>query len=83
MKAFLNVFLIIAIAAIMISLGTCEPNTTGLIIIQQSEETASSIGTSTRNPLHRHFIRLPARNVKIGCPSGEREDANGICRKAL
>ncbi|XP_011872162.1 PREDICTED: uncharacterized protein LOC105564422 [Vollenhovia emeryi] len=91
MKASLNVFLIIAIiAAIVIPLGTCKPATSGYphtdytnITEHETKEASSGIGTNTSYPLHRHFINLPSRTLKLDCPSGQKRNSRGVCRKLL
>lgn len=87
------------IIAIVISLGICKPSTIELCkpstieitTEHRTTETTSPevltileiIGSSTRNPLHRHFIKAPTRNVKLACPTGQKPDTYGICRKVL
>lgn len=92
MKIFFNILMIITIiVAIVISLGMCKPTTTEFTTKHRTAETTSLevltileiIGSSTRNPLHRHFIKAPARNVKLTCPIGQKPDTCGICRKVL
>lgn len=90
MKAFLNVFLIIVIVAIVIPLGQCKPGIYPIDISSPEEVTSSrstNVNTTTIEsdpiPNTRHFIRAPARNVKLPCLPGEKHDPQGICRKVL
>lgn len=90
MKIFVNILLIIAIIAIAISLGICKPTTTEFITEHRTGETTSpevltilEIGNSTRNFLYSHFIKVPARNVELACPLGQKPDTHRICRKVL
>ncbi|XP_028049793.1 uncharacterized protein LOC105839802 [Monomorium pharaonis] len=86
MKAFLNIFLIIlVIATIVISFGTCKPSATTKHTIEYTTEEArsASIGSTVLKSHHRNIIRVRSRNVKLGCPLGEKQDLRGVCRKVL
>ncbi|XP_039310679.1 uncharacterized protein LOC113004864 [Solenopsis invicta] len=91
MKAFFNIFLVLlVIVATVIPLGTCKPRTiervTNQVIEHTTEEHTTAfinIESTTVIPHHRNIIKAPARNAKLGCPSGEKLDPRGMCRKVL